>query len=57
MNKTGLRRLTGNTRIVWKVIGKVDEARPDGFEAALQEVASLHSENCRPHKGNESLKD
>jgi hypothetical protein len=42
-----------DTRILRELVGEVDEAGPDGFEAALEEIASLDSENGSPHERNE----
>jgi hypothetical protein len=39
------------------MVGKVDEAWPDRFDASLEEVAGLDCEDCRPHECDEGYKE
>jgi hypothetical protein len=43
-------KLTVNSSIPRQVVRKVDEARPDCFQASLEKVASLDRKYRRPHQ-------
>jgi len=48
------REHTGDTGILRQMVREVLEARPDGFNAALQEITRLDAKNGSPHSSNES---